>query len=45
MNTIDHFMISYLVPEISTFEESQYHTTTTKATVKIVMSSGLHVDQ
>ena len=44
MHTIDRFMISYLVPEILMFEESQHHTTT-KATVKIVMSSGLHVDQ
>ena len=34
MNTTDHF-ISDLVPEILTFEESQHHATTTKATVKL----------
>ena len=45
MNTIDRFMISHLVPEIPTFEESQHHATTMKATVKIVTSSGLHNDQ
>ena len=45
MNTIDRFMISHLVPEIPTFEESQHHATTMEATVKIVTSSGLHNDQ
>ena len=46
MNAVDHFVISYLVPDILTCKESQHHATTkTAATVKIVMSSGLHVDQ
>ena len=38
--------MSYRVPEIATFKESQHHATTTRrATVKVVASSGLHVDQ
>ena len=45
MNAVDRFAISFLVPKISIFKESQNHTTTTTATVKIVTSSGLHVDQ
>ena len=46
MNAIDHFAISYLVPEISIFKELQHHATTTRTTtVKIMTSSGLHVHQ
>ena len=48
MNTIECFAIPYPVPEISTFKEYQHHTTTTTtttATLKIVTSSGVHVDQ
>ena len=42
MNTIDHFAISYLVPEILlTLKESQHHAKTAiPATVKIVTSPG-----
>ena len=45
MNTVDHFAISYLVPEISTFKKLQHDATTTatKATVKIVILSGFHM--
>ena len=46
MNTVDPFPISYMVSELSTFKESEHDArTTTTATVKIVTSSGLHVDQ
>ena len=49
MNAVDRFAICYLVPKISTIKELQHHATTvptvTTATVKIVTSSGLHVDQ
>ena len=47
MNAVGYFTISYLVAEISTFEELQHYTTTTTttATVKIVTSLGLPFDQ
>ena len=42
MKTVDHFPISYVAPEISTFKESQHDATTT-APAKIVTLSGFHV--
>ena len=48
MNAIDRFLISYLVPEISTFKgpkhDTQIGSLQTTTTVKIMTSSGLHVD-
>ena len=48
MNTVDRFLISYLVPEISMFKgpkhDTQIGSLETTTTVKIMMSSGLHVD-
>ena len=38
MNAVDRFVISYLIPEISTFKESEHQATTpppTTATMKI----------
>ena len=46
MNAVDRFAISYLVSEISTFKQLPHHAaTTTIATLKIVTSTGFHVDQ
>ena len=48
MNTVDRFLISYLVPEISAFEEPKHDTSIgslqTTTTVKIMTSLGLHAD-
>ena len=48
-NSVDHFLVSYLVPEMSRLEEPKHDPQNwlvqTTATVEIVISSGLHVDQ
>ena len=49
MNAVDCFLICYLVPQISMFKELKLKlkigSLQTTEIVKIVMSSGLHVDQ
>ena len=48
MNAVDRFLISYLVPEISTFKGPKHDTqnwfTANNNKVKIMTSSGLRVD-